>query len=189
MSRKPAPRPATSGLLALLAILFLATGMSRLGLGVASVIAAENTTAEPAIAPVTAEDPTDLFVSLRAREARLAQAEAEFEARRAALRETETALERQMQDLLAAEARLSETLRLTETAAEDDLQQLTAVFENMKPQQAASLFATMDVEFAAGFMARLRPETAAEIMAGLDPLIGYAISAVLAGRHASTPRN
>ncbi|MFN7002431.1 MAG: MotE family protein [Roseinatronobacter sp.] len=189
MSRKSSARPATVGLLLLLAGLFLAAGMSRLGLGVVEVLAAETSSEDSAPQTAEAPDPADLFQSLRAREARLAKAEAELEERRAMLRETEAALERQLADLLAAETRLSDTLRLTETAAEDDLRQLTAVFENMKPQQAAGLFATMNVEFAAGFMARLRPETAAEIMAGLDPLIGYAISAVLAGRHASTPRN
>lgn len=189
MSRIKSHRPATAGFLVLLATVFLATGMSRLGLGVVEVLAADP---DPADSPAGSEsvvDPADLFGSLRAREARLAQAEAELEARRAALQETERALRQQMEALVAAETRLSDTLRLTETAAEDDLRQLTAVFENMKAQQAAGLFATMDVEFAAGFMARLRPEIAAEIMAGLDPLQGYAISAVLAGRHAATPRH
>ncbi len=189
MSRRSSLRPAASGLLMLLALVFLAAGMSRLGLGVVVGFAADTEIQDPAAQETSDRDPADLFASLRAREARLEQAEAEFDARLSILNETEAALRRQMQELIAAEERLSQTLRLTETVAEDDLSRLTSVFENMKPQQAANLFATMDIEFAAGFIARLRPETAAEIMAGLDPVLGYAISAVLAGRHASIPRD
>ncbi|WP_071798096.1 MotE family protein [Natronohydrobacter thiooxidans] len=190
MSRKATYRPATSWLLVLLALLFLGAGMSRLGLGVVEVIAAEP---EPdgiaAAPPPLAPDPGDLLAALRAREARIEQTEAELQARSEALRAAEAELERQIETLIATETRLAATLRLTESAAEDDLQRLTTVFEHMKPAQAAELFSQMDTEFAAGFMARLRPDFAGEVMAGLEPVIAYAISAVLAGRHARTPRN
>jgi len=191
MSR-PAPRQrGTSSVLFLLSLLFLGAGMSRLGLGVAEVIAAEtNAAVENAGQTQTPEpDPGDLFTALRAREARLEQAEADLQSRQAALRDAEAELGRQIASLTQIEAQLAGTLRLTEGAAEQDLSRLTTVFEHMKPQQAAELFGQMDTEFAAGFMARLRPDFAGEVMAGLDPVIAYAISAVLAGRHARTPKN
>lgn len=193
MSRADPRQRGTSSVLLLLSLLFLGAGMSRLGLGVAEVIAAEtNPTAELAEemgASDPSPDPGDLFAALRAREARLEQAEASLQARQIALREAEAELERQISSLTQVEAQLAQTLRLTEGAAEQDLSRLTTVFEHMKPQQAAELFGQMDTEFAAGFMARLRPDFAGEVMAGLDPVIAYAISAVLAGRHARTPRN
>lgn len=191
MSRHSTYRPAASHVLVLLAALFVGAGMSRLGLGVAEVIAAEPQTeseSEP-VSSTDSPDPGDLLASLRAREERIAQTEANLQERSERLRTAEAELERQIETLIATEARLAATLRLTETAAEDDLHRLTTVFEHMKPVQAAELFSQMDTDFAAGFMARLRPEFAGEVMAGLDPVVAYAISAVLAGRHARTPRN
>lgn len=190
MSAPPLHRRGAASVLVLLAALFLVAGMSRLGLGAAHVIAAEQSAEiELADADTHTPDPGDLFEALRARERQITEAEAALAARSAQLRMAEQELAAQIEALQAAEARLSATLHLTESAAEDDLARLTTVFENMKPQQASDLFAQMDTEFAAGFIARLRPDFAGEVMAGLEPLTAYAISAVLAGRHARTPRN
>ena len=196
MKKTVSKHSGTSYLLLVLTVLFFSAGVSRLGLGVAEVIAAETgpdgigeeDQAQQQAAADEAPDLGDLFETLRAREARLMEAEAAFQARQETLREAEADLQRQLDQLLDAENQLKATLQLTETAAENDLHHLTSVFESMKPAQAAQLFMKMDVEFAAGFIARLRPEVAAEIMAGLDPVIAYAMSAVLAGRHANTPR-
>lgn len=189
--RSPMQRSST-GVLVLLACLFLAAGMSRLGMGVAEVIAAETGNPEedslPAV-PLAEADPGDLLAALRLRAEALDARAAELDARGAMLRQAETDLQAQLDQLAQAEARLAATLRVTETAAEDDLRHLTTVFEAMKPAQAASLFAQMDAEFAAGFIGRLRPDFAGEVMSGLDPMIAYAISAILAGRHARTPRD
>lgn len=189
MSRAVARQKGTASILLMLALLFFGAGLSRLGLGVAEVIAAEPTAPDDAVEAVQDSDPGDLFAALRAREARLQEAEAALNARQAALRAAEEDIEAQIATLTALEAQLAATLRQTEGAAEQDLARLTTVFENMKPQQAAELFGQMDTEFAAGFMARLRPDFAGEVMAGLDPVVAYAISAVLAGRHARTPKN
>lgn len=182
----------SSGVLILLACLLVAAGMSRLGMGVAQVIAAETIPAqgaEPPEDPAVPPDPGDLFEALRLRAEQLDALEARLDARAGTLRRAEADLEAQLRALTEAEARLAATLRTTETAAEDDLRHLTTVFESMKPAQAAGLFAQMDAEFAAGFIGRLRPEFAGEVMSGLDPVVAYAISAILAGRHARTPRN
>lgn len=176
--------------LLLLTALFFTAGLSRLSLGVVAAIAAEDQPAPaPSLAASTPADGSALFEALRAREARLAEKEAALEARSAALRETEDSLRAQLAELQAAESRLAATLAVTETAAETDLTRLTTVFEHMKPPQAAALFSTMDTEFAAGFIARLNPQFAGEVMAELDPVLAYGISAVLAGRHARTPRD
>ncbi|MBN2759001.1 MAG: hypothetical protein JXQ79_00760 [Rhodobacteraceae bacterium] len=173
----------------LLAALFFTAGLSRLSLGVVTAIAAD-TTATPATEPQPdTPNAGALFEALRAREARLLEQEQALAARADALRTAEENLRTQIADLQAAEERLSATLAVTESAAETDLIRLTTVFEHMKPPQAAALFSTMDTEFAAGFIARLDPQFAGEVMAELDPTLAYGISAVLAGRHAQTPRD
>lgn len=188
--RRPSGR--SSSVLLVLAVMFFVTGLSRMGMGVAEVLAQE-TPPQPIEDPhpdLEAEpDPGDLFAALQSRAAKLAEQEQQLDARARALRETERELQEQLQRLAQAEADLAATLRLTESAAEDDLRHLTTVFEAMKPAHSAELFAQMDVEFAAGFISRLRPEIAGEVLSGLDPLVAYGISAVLAGRHARTPRN
>ena len=89
--------------------------------------------------------------------------------------------------LQAAQTSLADTISVADSAAEEDLGQLTAVYENMKPQDAAALFETMEPDFSSGFMGRMRPEIAAAIMAQLQPETAYAISAILAGRNANVP--
>ncbi len=181
-----------SGVLLVLAGLFFVAGLSRLGLGVAEVLAADTRIEDDQIAlPVETEatDPGDLYAALQARMAQLDTREEALQERARALHEAEIELRNNIEQLVEAEAKLMTTLRLTETAAEDDLKHLTTVFESMKPVQAAELFAQMDTEFAAGFVSRLRPEFAGEVMSALDPVTAYGISAVLAGRHARTPRH
>lgn len=176
--------------LSILALILMGAGMSRLGLGIAVVLAGEEVTLETGpelhIAD-TQEDLGDLFQALRERARAHDAREAWLEERAEELRAAEAELARQLEMLAQAEAQLAATLQITETASEQDLQHLTTVFESMKPAQTAELFQQMDIEFAAGFIARLRPEIAGEVMSGLDPMIAYAISAVLAGRHARTP--
>ncbi|MCC1482364.1 MotE family protein [Roseibaca sp. Y0-43] len=190
MSRKTHKRGKGLGIvLTLLAGLFFAAGLSRLSLGVVSALAADGPEVSAPVTQTPAQDAGALFEALRSREARLAEQEKALEERAERLRTAEDSLRAQIAELQAAEERLSATLALTETAAETDLTRLTTVFEHMKPPQAAALFSTMDTEFAAGFIARLDPQFAGEVMAELDPTLAYGISAVLAGRHANTPRN
>lgn len=191
MTGRPTARETGMGfVLLLLTTLFFVAGLSRLSLGVVAAIAAEDQPPMPVQTSAEATaDASALFEALRAREARLVEQEAALEARAEALRTTEANLRAQLAELEAAEQKLAATLALTETAAETDLTRLTTVFEHMKPPQAATLFSTMDTEFAAGFIARLDPQFAGEVMAELDPVLAYGISAVLAGRHARTPRD
>jgi flagellar motility protein MotE (MotC chaperone) len=190
MTRSSKPRGTGLGIvLILLAGLFFASGLSRLSLGVVTAFATENPDNAATTRASTPPDAGELFEALRAREARLSEQEDLLEERAEALRAAEERLRAQMTELQKAEDRLSATLALTETAAESDLTRLTTVFEHMKPPQAAALFSTMETEFAAGFIARLNPQFAGEVMAELDPTLAYGISAVLAGRHANTPRN
>ena len=100
----------------------------------------------------------------------------------------EEEIARQMKALEEAEASLKSTLSIADDAAESDVARLTAVYEQMKPEEAAALFSEMDPQFAAGFLGRMRPDAAAAVMAGLDPADAYSISVILAGRNARAPR-
>lgn len=140
--------------------------------------------AETCIAP---ETPEALVEALSRREAAVSERESLVEKQVTQLEESRVLLEAKLAELRAAEQALSETLALSDAAAETDLTTLTAVYEQMKPADAAALFSTMAPDFAAGFLARLSPNTAAGILTGLDPEQAYTISVILAGRNANAP--
>lgn len=129
-----------------------------------------------------------LLAETKEREARVAEREAKLEARIQALSLIESAVAEDLKRLEQAEAELRATMARADKAAETDIGQLTAVYENMKPEQAAALFERMEPSFAAGFLGRMRSDSAAAILAGLDPDLAYSISVVLAGRNADVPR-
>jgi flagellar motility protein MotE (MotC chaperone) len=176
--------------LPLLAGLLILSGLIRAGGGVGLAIA-EGALAHPetmagdAVPEVTG--PAALMAALQEREARVTANEAALADRAQALNVAEAEIREQLEALAAAEASLVATLALADSAAEDDLTRLTAVYENMKPQDTAALFATMDPAFAAGFLGRMRPDAAAAVMTNLAPDVAYSISVLLAGRNAAVP--
>lgn len=181
----------------LLSIIALLVGSAalRIGLEANAALAQATEPGDPdarnqAVAPACSDtdDFDALIAALQTREARVAAREAEIEDRMQALSLADAAIERRLEELTTAEASLRDTITIVETAAEDDLNRLTAVYENMKPAEAAALFETMDPGFAAGFLGRMRPEAAAGIMAGLPPDVAYTMSVMLAGRNAGAPR-
>ena len=129
-----------------------------------------------------------LLAETKEREARVLAREAELEARIQALALIETAVADDLLRLEQAEEALRATMSQADKAAETDINQLTAVYENMKPDQAAALFQMMEPSFAAGFLGRMRSDAAAAILAGLEPDLAYSISVVLAGRNAEVAR-
>lgn len=135
----------------------------------------------------TPEDLRAMLTAFSTREERLDTREAALRDRMQALRIADEEVTAKLAQLEQAEAALRDTIALADTAAEDDLDRLTKVYENMKPKQAAALFEEMDPNFAAGFLGRMRPESAAEIMAGLSPEAAHMFSVVLAGRNAEVP--
>lgn len=187
----------TARVLPVIAGLFLASGLFRLGDGMALALTegVRDMTAPaseaPALMQADCPEPPDIakvLAALREREAGLDAKQAALERRAATLAIAQEEVERQMATLTEAEQSLRSTLTLADEAAESDIARLTAVYENMKPEQASALFAQMAPDFAAGFLGRMRPEAAAGIMTGLDPATAYSISAVLAGRNARAPK-
>ena len=180
------------GALALISTMLLASATLRLGLGANQAMALDQPPDSeiPAVeTDCTAPDEIRVVLdALRTREERLDDQEAALARRMQALATAEVEIAARLEELVAAEAALRKTIALADSAAEDDIARLVAVYESMKPKDAALLFEKMDPSFASGFLARMSPEAAAGIMTGLDPETAYTFSAILAGRNASVPR-
>lgn len=129
-----------------------------------------------------------MFKAFSAREAQLDKREAKIKERMGALALADREITTRLAELQQIETELSRTLAVADQAAERDIGQLVAVYENMKPKDAAALFEEMDPNFAAGFLARMQPEAAAGVLAGLSPTAAYTISVILAGRNAEVPK-
>lgn len=195
--RRPARRSrqrAGRSALMVIALLLGGSGLMRIATGAGHALDSSGQDAAEAVAapdPAVCESEPGalvLLASLRDREARLAAREAEIADRARTSELAGAAIDRKLADLVAAEERLAALLTLADDAADADVARLVTVYENMKPKDAAPLFAEMDPDFAAGFLARMRPDAAAAILAGLDPKTGYTISALLAGRNATVPK-
>lgn len=179
------------GVLGWLAILLFASGVVRLG-GHADMALAVGTEtpaepAEPAATCVPEQGTEALLEAFRTRESRLAERERALADREQAVAVATAQIDEKIAELAAAEQSLSEMIAMADSAAQDDLDRLTAVYENMKPQDAAALFETMDPAFSAGFLGMMQPAAAAAIMAGLTPERAYSISVILAGRNTGAP--
>lgn len=196
--RRPAARRSASragrGTPLLIAALLLGSAAIRFASGPAAAIADEFRAPPVVLAQATTPGLDEsqlarLLDDLRDREAAVALREREAETRLAAADLAEERARATLAELETAERALRATIALADSAAENDLAQLTAVYENMKPQQAAPLFQRMTPAFAAGFLGRMRPDAAAAVLSGLDPEAAYAISVILAGRNADVPRS
>lgn len=202
-----ARRPGKGAVL-FIAVLLISSAVLRLGSGAGMAIAQasdqqaisnadnqEQTQANLASDRGLAQKPASrgelsaLLDSLKAREERLEEREMQIQMRKKALEIADREMERRIVSLKQIENDLRQTLSLSDGAAEGDLTQLTAVYENMKSKDAAALFEAMDPPFAAGFLGRMRPDAAAAIMAGLTPETAYTISVILAGRNANAPKS
>lgn len=194
----PKRRRPKNGVLVILIGMFLTSAVFRFASGPAPAMAEAAShadlveIAEPVMSTGECLDEASaqaLLGALSERENRLTERENALTDRAQALSVAETMVSQRLEELRTAQASLSETLAIAQTAAEADLGTLTSVYENMKPRDAAALFAQMPADFAAGFLGRMRPEPAAAIMAGLEPETAFAISVALAGRNARAPLN
>lgn len=181
------------GVLLTIAILLMGSALLRASIGAGQAMANDLDSNTPiSEQSLSCEPPADLkpvLAALQERERRLDLQEQQIATRMQALAQAENEFDSKLTRLTEAEDRLRATLALAETAAEDDITSLVAVYEAMKPKEAALLFEEMEPEFAAGFLARMRPDAAAGVLAGLPPQSAYSMSVILAGRNAGAPRN
>ncbi|MDR9393244.1 MotE family protein [Roseovarius sp. SYSU LYC5161] len=189
-------RASGRGALVVLAGLLLGSAVLRLGDDAGRAMArvpdtadADETTRVPDMANTceTPEDLAPLLEAVDARESSLDEREVTLKAKMEALTLADRRVSRKLDELQAAEDELRDMIALADEAAEGDIDRLTKVYENMKPEQAAALFEEMAPTFAAGFLGRMRPQAAAAIMAGLSPAAAHSVSVVIAGRNANVP--
>lgn len=189
-TKERTPRPM---LIILTCLLVSAT--VRLGIGGAafaenhSMRPEDNVGTEPdSPAPNSLEpDIVSLLKSIRTRQEQLTNREVEIANRQLQLNALEQRIAQQLGVLKQAEQKLASTLAIADSAAENDLKQLTEVYEKMKAKSAAEIFGTMEISFAAGFLSRMRPESAAGILSEMPPKTAYSISVVMAGKNANAP--
>lgn len=195
------------GVLGVIGALLIASALVRVGVGAAqaldklpnasdddgghgeAMVTEAGAELQPPGACLGEEDLGPALEALRLRESQIAQRETELRSRLQALQLSEKTIDRKLAAMEDSEQRLRATLAMAETAAEEDVAQLTQVYANMKPREAAAVFSQMEPDFAAGFLGRMRPDAAAAILSGMEPQAAYTISVMLAGRNANAPRN
>lgn len=123
--------------------------------------------------------------ALAEREAAVTEAEDALAARRAALAEAEARISERLEQLKVMRADLHTTLAEARGAAAKDVAHLAEAYARMKPKQAGAVFNAMEPAFAAGFLAEMPPDAVGSILAAMQPERAYALSVLLAGRHAS----
>jgi flagellar motility protein MotE (MotC chaperone) len=185
------------GALLILAIVFLMSAGARLISGTGAAIAREISQLAPSPDNTTSNNQGELcepdsamatlLESLRKREDIIVEQEMMIAQKMKTLDLARTEFTQNLASLQKAEKRLAATMAASSTAAQDDLDKLTAVYESMKPKDAAALFEQMSPDFAAGFLGLMRPDVAASVLAGLKPETAYTISVILAGRNANAP--
>lgn len=192
--KKKSRMPSRKRVLHLIGGLMVASAVVR-GVPVGQAVAESSVQAaseDSATMAVTENEPTTpdagtLLSALQERETELEERERALEERLLAMQVAEAELMEQLTALTEAEEALRGTIALADSAAENDLERLTRVYENMKPKDAAALFEEMSPQFAAGFLGMMEPVSAAGIMTLLEPETAYSVSAVLAGRNAGVP--
>ncbi|MCH2096597.1 MAG: hypothetical protein MK160_16015 [Rhodobacteraceae bacterium] len=194
MSRKRAKRGPVRSSLPIIILILTGSIALRLGSGdglafVTNAMAIGTTITEETAPPMIDDEETVgiLLARLRAREQDLTRREEELDLRDKTLEKLSQEIDARLQELATAEETLRQTMALADSAAENDLENLTRVYENMKPKDAAVLFETMEPSFAAGFLGRMQTASAAQILSGLSPEKAYAISLTLSGRNLDAP--
>lgn len=184
------------GALWIIAFIFILSAGARLGSGTGAAIAREvSELSSGSEVDVTPDEPlacdlteaASVLKALQSREAALREKESSVAVKLKAIELARVEIADNMVALEKAEKRLAATMATARTAAEDDLEKLTTVYESMKPKEAAQLFEQMAPDFAAGFIARMNPEAAAAVLTGLKPETAYSLSVILAGRNANAP--
>ena len=188
-NNKRAPRPTLIILSCLLisAAIRLGTGGVALAEELATHVEEPSVATPPLTPPAPEPEIGSLLESIRTRQEQLTQREIEIAERQHELNLVEQRIVQQLAALKQAEQKLADTLAIADSAAENDLKQLTEVYEKMKAKSAAEIFETMEVSFAAGFLSRMKPESAAGILSEMPPNAAYSISVVMAGKNANAP--
>ncbi|WP_298258923.1 hypothetical protein [uncultured Litoreibacter sp.] len=175
------------GVLTFIVSMLLLSGSIRLG-SIGFAIASSPKELPVEAVCVTDAETQELMAMLNQRSKSIDLLEKAQAEREVKLRQAEADILANLERVEAAEAKLAQTIQRVDSASSDDIGQLTAVYQSMKPKDAALLFEQMSPDFASGFLSQMPPAVAAGILSGLSAEKAYAISVVLAGRNADAPK-
>lgn len=169
------------------AIILAATSAIKLGQGVGSAYALQS---EQIYSEKNECDGyiNELTAQLKERALVLDEFEIKANERNAALQLGEKALQERLSELSVAEDNLRSTLSIADGAAKRDIEILSAIYEEMRSEDAARIFDIMTPEYSAGLLVALQPESSAAILSYVNPEQAYKISTIIAGRNTSTPK-
>ena len=173
--------------LLVLAIIFFASFVGRF-----AVMASEANanTPEAATSPAPHDEAStglscvggELATEIRNRITALDLREADLANRASELKAYEKQITTRLDELEEANMNLTANIATHQTARNNDIAKLAAIYEGMKPAQASEIINEMDPEFAAGLLASMNSEQAAQIVASIDSKRAYMISVILANR-------
>ena len=123
-----------------------------------------------------------LATAVKERIVALDSREADLAGRTSELKAYEQQIEKRLVELEEANTKLKANIDVHQTARNNDIAKLAAIYEGMKPAQASEIINEMDPEFAAGLLASMNSEQAAQIVASIDSKRAYMISVMLANR-------
>lgn len=170
--------------LLVLATIFLASFLGRIAVLASEVTGESAPSPDPqqdAKASYTCVDGA-LATAVKDRIVALDTREENIAGRRSELKAYEKQIEKRLVELEDANMKLKANIETHQTARNNDIAKLAAIYEGMKPAQASEIINEMDPEFAAGLLASMNSEQAAQIVASIDSKRAYMISVMLANR-------
>ncbi len=129
-----------------------------------------------------------LLKAVRERYAALDKKESHLEDRLRYLEVIETRVDEKLVELKQSNASLSKLVSFADEAAQNDIDLLSKMYEQMKPQKAGEIFDKMDPTFAAGFLTQMNSENAALILMNMNTDKAYETSMIIASRNAAVHR-
>ncbi len=126
-----------------------------------------------------------LIASIKERSHALDAKETALEDRIRFLETIEKRVDQKLLQLKKENDALSELVAFADEASKNDINLLSKMYEQMKPQKAGEIFNKMDPAFAAGFLTEMNSENAALILMNMNTDKAYEASMIIASRNAA----
>jgi len=128
-----------------------------------------------------------LAEELRDRALRIERYMESIDTRKAALEQAETTLRQRLAELGSQRSSITARRDGSTQAVREDIEQLIAVYDQMKPDEAAAILTNLPADFAAEILIRVRPETGARIIAAVEPRQAALLTAQMGARSVRNP--
>ncbi|MBT8472730.1 MAG: hypothetical protein HKN14_13070 [Marinicaulis sp.] len=126
----------------------------------------------------------DLLSAMKQRAESIERRNIEIENRIRVLEILEHRIESKLAELQNRNEDLSKLVSFADEASQQDIELLSKMYEQMKPQKAGEIFNKMNPEFAAGFLTEMNSESAALILTNMNTDQAYKTSMIIASRNA-----